>query len=153
MVTEQRWRESVVWSCERIAGRSDRPVSGCTPGEIAALEEGVRHTLPAAYRLFLGGVGKLPGDFLVGTQLGYDKLGFLQECWGLVMSEAGASPPASAFCFASNPSYVFLWFSTDVGDDPPVHLYEEGWVESKDTGLTFSRWLEQTVTEQWGVVR
>jgi hypothetical protein len=103
VVTEQRWRESVVWSCERIAGRSDRPVSGCTPG--------------------------------------------------LVMSKAGARSPESAFCFASNPNYVFLWFSTDVGDDPPVHLYEEGWAESKDTGLTFSRWLEQSVTEQWGVVR
>lgn len=147
-----RWKESVRWSCERIAARSDRPVSGCTQDEVLALEERLSVKLPAAYVLFLQEVGKSPGDFLLGTHLALDKLEFLQRDISVVMAESGASLRGDGFCFASNPSYVFLWFRTGE-DDPAVHLYEEGWKDSRLAVPSFSSWLENSVAEQWNVVR
>lgn len=153
MGTESPWAESVRWSCERIAGRSDRPVVGCTERDLWALQRVLGRPLPQAYVAFLTAVGRSPGDFLQGTHVGYDKLKFLQKNIPLVMSESGAKMPVDGFCFASNPSYAFLWFSLGDSEDPPVHSFEEGWRESKVVRSSFSGWLEGAVGEQWGVRR
>jgi hypothetical protein len=69
------------------------------------------------------------------------------------MSESGAKMPVDGFCFASNPSYSFLWFTLGESEDPPVHLFEEGWRESKVVRPSFSAYLEEVVVEEWGVRR
>lgn len=152
-MTNTAWSDAVRWSCDRIVGRSDRPVSGCTSAEIAALQKRLRARLPGAYAEFLSIAGKSTGDFLLGTHIAFDKLDFLQGNIVRVMAESGAKLPDGGFCFASNPSYVFLWFRTDQGDDPPVSLFEEGWTESKEALPAFSAWLEASVSDQWGVRR
>jgi hypothetical protein len=57
MVKESPWAESVRWSCERIVGRSDRTVVGCTERELRALQHALGRQLPQAYAAFLTAVG------------------------------------------------------------------------------------------------
>lgn len=153
MVKESPWAESVRWSCERITGRSDRPVVGCSERDLRALQRVLGRPLPQAYVAFLTAVGRSPGDFLQGMDFAYDKLKPLQEIVAVVMSESGAKMPVDGFCFLSNPSYAFLWFKLGESEDPPVHLYQEGWSDSKVVRPSFSAYLEEVVVEQWGVRR
>lgn len=145
------WRESVEWSLQRIEGRSDKPVKGCSERDVAALEARVGRCLPAAYVCFLRAAGAEPGDCLAGIHVAYSKLDVLQGSLAHEMARSDVQFPGDGFCFASNPSYAFLWFPTGLRDDPRAYLFVEEDKESEEVASTFSQWLESSVSEQWGV--
>lgn len=135
------WNASVKATCQRLRDeRLTLDAKGCTEGEIIALEANTGGPFPAAYRHFLGEVGRDWGRFMVGSDVALgDLLRINGEARELV-AEAGTTLPPSAFVFLMHQGHEFLCFFSGQGDDPPVHRFMEG-EGLKALGISFSEWL------------
>ena len=110
-------------------------IQACSEIEIAELEKQVGLKLPLAYIEFLRWAGKGLGDFEFGSRFFYDdNLAEIQEIALEIMAAdelvgKTASPdklPEDAFVFWMHEGYMFCFFRTSEGDDPPIHFFREG---------------------------
>jgi len=102
-------------------------IVGCTEAEISELEQRVGLTLPTAYRDFLLVMGHRTGTFMVGTDFFYNDLDGLRDALveSLARMRVDFQVPLDAFVFSSHQGYIFHFFRTSEGDDPPVYGYSE----------------------------
>ncbi len=107
----------------------------CTEEEITELEKQVGLKLPKAYREFLLWSGNGLGSFEIGSVFFYkDELVEIQEIAREIMDADDlvgkpASPdklPDDAYIFWMHEGYMFTFFRTSEGDNPPVHFFREG---------------------------
>jgi hypothetical protein len=119
-------------------------------GEIELLERRLDVTLPSAYRAFLSEFGKSAGDFLMGTDWTYDKLGGLTgAAMALVdASNVSVALPSTVFVFAMHQGYQFLYFDTALGNDPPVYFFSEDESAPRQVSKHFADWLNQCVEDE-----
>jgi hypothetical protein len=102
---------------------------GCTLEEIINLEKAINQKLPIAYKEFLVFCGYGLGDFEVGSDIFYETdLVELQKDARdlLVENNFPRELPDDAFVFWMHGGYMFSFFRTSEGDNPPVHYYNEG---------------------------
>jgi len=115
-------------------------IVGCTDEEISELERQVGLTLPTAYRDFLRTMGHRAGSFMVGTDFFYDDLRGLRdalvEC--LAQMRVDFQMPLDLFVFSSHQGYIFHFFRTTEGDDPPVYGFSEVDLTVRQKWPTFS---------------
>jgi hypothetical protein len=113
-----------------------RSVTGLMESELRELERGLGgRKLPLVYREFMSRMGRDAGPLLAGTDAFYPEIVEYQEdAWDLV-SEGSVEHLVSAGCiiFAIHQGYQIYYMSLDVGDDPPVFMYQEG-----DSGMSSS---------------
>ena len=102
-------------------------IVGCTDEEISELEQQVGLTLPTAYRDFLRTMGHRAGGFMVGTDFFYDDLRGLRDALveSLAQMRVDFHVPSDLFVFSSHQGYIFHFFRTTEGDDPPVYGFSE----------------------------
>ena len=100
---------------------------GCTPEEIATIEQQFNCRLPAEYRDFLTMAGKRSGKLFQGTDMHYaDILNLRPDAEELLAARRLVHLlPVQACVFGMHQGYVFTFFVPD-GDDPAVHQYLEG---------------------------
>src|SRR5579859_3278188 len=107
---------------------STRKVVPCTEEEVHALEQKCHCSLPEAYKEFLLTMGKGAGNFFVGSDIFYHDLDGLREVAIEILTEVGFPQklPKDAFVFFMHQGYLFNFFLTSDGDDPPIYRYLEG---------------------------
>ena len=122
----------------------------CTIDEIQQIENALKIRLPSAYREFLSLCGKGAGDFLVGTDWTYPSVLSLNQSASQLLHECGdhlkLSP--SDYVFAMHQGYQFLFFDSQVSDDPPVFVFVEGEDSSLLVFDSFSNWFLQCVEDE-----
>jgi len=148
-MTAESWRSTVEWSLVQIRTCSERPVRGCSPREIEALQTTCGVRLPAAYVRFLEVVGVDCGDFLRGSDLALEWLAGNQSgARALLEDDAGPPLPEDAFVFCSHQGYQFLFFIANGDPDPEVRDYLEH--ESyRVVAPSYSAWLAQAVRDEF----
>lgn len=123
---------------------------GCSESEISEIEQEVAVSLPAAYVLFLEEMGRSAGDFLRGDDLFYPEMigltGDAREC--MTEADCAAMLADSDFVFAGHHDYVYLYFNTEAGDDPPVYRYIEGEDKPEKVFESFSEWVKSSVEDE-----
>jgi ankyrin repeat protein len=101
-------------------------LKGCSEAEVARLEEHWAVRLPAAYRGFLGRLGRGAGKFMVSDhwRFRYDDL------FGIARSDDYSEYcelPDEYFVFAERAGCAWAFFIADgQSDDPPVYLFDDG---------------------------
>ena len=125
-------------------------ISGCSDDKIRDIEQTANGPLPAAYKEFLRQMGVSAGDFLRGDDLFYPDMIDLTEGVRELMAESGVADklPDSAFAFAGHHDYVYLYFDTAAGEDPPVYRYVEGDEEPEQVFDSFSAWFHASVDDE-----
>lgn len=102
---------------------------GCSEEEIQNLESRLKLNLPLAYKEFLRYAGKGLGDFEIGSTIFYDDIDLveLQEIAKefLIEDNAPFKLPDDAYVFWMHQGYMFCFFKTSEGDNPPVHFHIE----------------------------
>ncbi|QIB74798.1 SMI1/KNR4 family protein [Halogeometricum borinquense] len=131
---------------------ADAEIEGCSAEEISQIENESNVRLPAAYVAFLKEMGRSAGDFLRGDDLFYpDMIGLqdtVEEC--MFVSDSSAVLAESDFVFAGHHDYVYLYFDTEDGEDPPVYryIYMAGEDQPEQVFDTFSEWFESSVEDE-----
>jgi hypothetical protein len=125
-------------------------VCGCSDLEIQEIERLSEVKLPLTYRQFLEQMGKSTGDFLAGTDYHFpDLLQLRQQAERLLQeNKAQVSLSREDFVFAMHQGYQFLFFETNISDDPAVFLYEEDEQKFKKVCDHFSEWLVTSVEDE-----
>lgn len=129
-----------------------KSVFPCTAQEVNDLEATIGLKLPLAYKEFLLWAGHGAGRLMIGSQFYYDDLLAIQEI-AAEMLEEDKSPeilPKDAFVFWMHQGYMFSFFRTSEGDDPPVHHYCEGENEGNFViakQKSFTRFLEVEIQD------
>jgi hypothetical protein len=120
--------EPILAEMQVLSVPSTRKVLPCTEGEVHALEQKCHCSLPRAYKEFLLTMGKGAGNFFVGSDLFYPDLDGMQEVAVEILTEVGFPQklPEDAFVFFMHQGYLFNFFLTSDGDDPPIYRYLEG---------------------------
>ncbi|HLY29493.1 MAG TPA: SMI1/KNR4 family protein [Ktedonobacterales bacterium] len=120
----------------------------CSEEEVAALEQKLGVSLPAAYREFLLWMGHGAGQFLQGTDVFYEALPLNDAARELLQEDEVTEPlPSDAIVFYMAQGYQFQFMRASEGDDPPVYFYEEGMSEAPVPRLyaSFSAFLETEI--------
>ena len=121
---------------------------GCSEEEIQTIESETGNRLPGAYRHFLQATGHSAGDFMVGTDVFFNELPSLRSGADDLVAEGECPPlPPTAFVFAGNQGYSFLFFDVLGGEDPQVLRWEEGETTFTQVADHFSDWLLSFVQE------
>ncbi len=120
---ENGWDETLSFS-------HPNQIKGCTPQEIAELEQQLKLELPLAYKEFLLYAGKGLGSFENGSRIFYDDdvgLIELQQIAREFLAEDDFPQklPDDAYVFWMHQGYMFCFFRTSEGDNPPVHFHQE----------------------------
>lgn len=105
---------------------------GCSEQEIQKLEEAVGLSLPLAYKEFLDWAGNGLASFEVGSDFYYEQdLVDLQLAAREILEENNfpRKLPDDAYIFWMHNGYMFTFFCTSEGADPPVHFYRESFKE------------------------
>jgi len=125
-------------------------IRGCSDAKIQHIEQNEDVTLPEAYTAFLRQMGHSSGDFLRGDELFYPDMIGLTAGARELMDECGADTELTAddFAFAAHHGYVYLFFNTNAGDNPPVYRYVEDDDEPEQVFETFSAWLRSSVDDE-----
>jgi len=125
-------------------------LDGCAASRIDSLEKRYDVTLPEVYRRFLSELGESAGEFLPGDDLCCsDVIDLTDEVreW-LDGSDVAATITDSEFVFVGHHDYVYLYFDTADGPDPPVYRYVAGDDTSEQVFESFSAWVESTVEDE-----
>lgn len=119
-------------------------VRGCTDEEVAALEQRIGHTLPAAYREFLRWMGHSGGYFLERRDTFYSDLEDLQEyAPRLLKANHITTPlPNDTFVFFVLRGFFFFFFRLSEGDNPPVYFYCDSDDKDNVFRLYFARYSD-----------
>ncbi|MGL5827631.1 MAG: SMI1/KNR4 family protein [Nocardioides sp.] len=127
-----------------------KEIRGCTPTELAVLEQAAGLELPAAYRSFLLRMGHSAGDFLAGTDWSYPHLPRLRSSAVALMDECGGhfELAPTDFVFAAHQGYQFLYFSVTESADPGVYHFGEAGSPPRRVADRFTQWLTATVGEE-----
>ncbi|MCU0546647.1 MAG: SMI1/KNR4 family protein [Oscillatoriaceae cyanobacterium Prado104] len=143
-----------------LSHRFPRKLIPCTKEQIYSLERRSGLTLPIAYKEFLLWGGVWAGGLFIGSNCFYDSLPELRKAAEeLLESDEFPEPlPEDAFVFFMHQGYIFWFFKTSEGDDPPVYGYEEGGagvpyapVPFKKLSSNFSKFLEELLEGEAGV--
>lgn len=109
-------------------------VIGCSEEEIQEIEQGVTLTLPPSYKEFLRFAGKGLGMFGAGSDIFYDEVDLIELQQDardiLVENRFPQTLPDDAFVFWMHGGYMFCFFRTSEGGNPPVHFYRESFKEN-----------------------
>lgn len=133
------------------AGVADKgTIIGCSTEEIRTVQKELGVKLPRSYREFLRVMGKSAGTFLDDLRWKHADLPqirllaeiHLQETYGLC--EAQLKLKKTHFVFSLRQGDFFLYFETNVGNDPPVLNSESG----NTYFPSFSSWLLAVVEEE-----
>lgn len=132
-VRENKWDQamSFVYSSQ---------IRGCTEKEVAKLEDQIGLKLPKAYKEFMIWAGNGLGTFEIGSEFYYDQdLVDLQRMANDLLLENNFPQklPKDSFVFWGHQGYMFCFFLTSEGDDPPVHYYRESF--EKDFAWNYHR--------------
>lgn len=103
-------------------------IRGCTETEVEQLQTRLAVRFPKVYRDFLLQMGYSAGRLFIGSDVFYPRTGNLRT-WADEMlreSECHLTPPEDAVFFLAHQGYVFFFFRTSEGDDPPVYRILEG---------------------------
>lgn len=117
-------------------------VKPCTEEQVLSLEKLCGLLLPAAYKEFLLWGGIWAGGFLVGIDFDYDDDMYqLRESLEEVLKqeEFPYPLPEDAFVFNAHQGYIFWFFKTSDGEDPPVYGYKEGSEPEPFNPISFRR--------------
>jgi hypothetical protein len=100
---------------------------GLTESEITSLEESLGVRLPAAYREFLSEMGRSAGRLFLGSDAFYPTLRKLRGWANEMLRECSSQfeLPNDAVIILIHQAYVFLFFRTSDGDDPPIYRFAE----------------------------
>lgn len=111
----------------------------CTPEEVNSLQTYFNISFPKVYVDFLLLMGKEAGAYMRGTDAFYKELLPLMTYAKETLEEAQLAPlPQNAFVFWMHQGYIYAYFTTDGGDNPPVTvLYESGEVIKCDSLFEF----------------
>lgn len=114
-------------------------IQPCTAAEVRELEKAVGLQLPEVYKEFLLWAGRGLGSFMTGsrfyyeqtfnlTYTGHDGVYTLTEVCNEMLEENDSPDrlPEDAFVFWSHGGYMFSFFRTSEGENPPIHNYREG---------------------------
>jgi hypothetical protein len=123
---------------------------GCTEAELVSLERAYELRLPIAYRQFLGRLGNVAGQFLVGTDFLFSQLRELKQHAEALLRESGAAFQLTEtdFVFAMHQGYQFLFFRAEESPDPQVFHYEENDTEARCVAPSFTVWLDGCVADE-----
>ena len=98
---------------------------GCSDADIAELEEKVGLRLPGVVRAYLARMGRRPGRFVIGSDIGYGCLHLLTGEGREMMHDMGICLPPDAFVVLAHQGYDYLYVRTEEGDDPVVYRVHE----------------------------
>lgn len=101
----------------------------CHEKEVTELERQVGLKLPKAYKEFLLWSGHGLGSFEIGSDIFYetDLVSLQQDARDLLVeNNFPQNLPEDAYVFWMHGGYMFTFFRTSEGDNPPVHYYDEG---------------------------
>ena len=129
---------------------SEKPIMGCTTGEIEDLEKKLQIKFPSIYRDYLRILGQGSGDFLRGEEHSYPDLLDLQQGAKELLEEWNCAYrlPPTAFVFWMSQGTQFTFFDCAAGDDPPVFHYREGYAEPVRRDDHYSEMLERWLDQQ-----
>ena len=129
----------------------------CTEEEVIRLEQVTHLSLPLAYKEFLRTMGNNAGTLLAGSDWLYPRLLRLQEGAREMLVEDNSllQLPDDTFVFYMHQGYVFGFFRTSEGDDPPVYRYHEITDKEKFFRLypSFTEFLLDSIREHADAVR
>ncbi|OCR00093.1 hypothetical protein BCD64_02890 [Nostoc sp. MBR 210] len=132
----------------------------CTQEQVCCLEQRFGLTFPVAYQEFLLWGGICAGGLFEGSNCFYKSLPELRQGAEELLNrdEFPELLPEDAFVFLIHQGYIFWFFRTSEGDDPPVYGYEEGAapipytsVPFKKLSSSFSKFLAELLEEEVGV--
>lgn len=111
----------------RGGGIDDGSLKGCSPQEIASVEEHFGCALPSSYRDFLVLAGRGAGKLFRGTDIFYPRVLGLQKEAEDLFRELGRLDllPAEAKVFCMHQGYELSFFLPGL-EDPPVFQFVEG---------------------------
>lgn len=115
---------------------------GCTSGEIRSLEQEFGVDFPTAYESCLRHIGVDSGPLFRGTEFTVESLRSQREYATKRLEEKDSefTLAPNHFVFAGQQGHSFLFFDTEVGEDPPVHVITpDAPVEKR--AESFSEWL------------
>ena len=143
--TPQQWIKQIVES--GIA--SVESIQGCSPEEIAELENHFQVRLPDAYKAFLRAMGKSIGEgFLRDCTITYPYLIKFHRLAERLADAEGFEMPKLAFVFLLH-DYQFHYFNTAGGEpDPPTYRFLEGDEKPVQTFGSFTAWMSSVVGEE-----
>ncbi|MFP4007852.1 MAG: SMI1/KNR4 family protein [Spirulinaceae cyanobacterium] len=106
-------------------------IISCEESQIYSLEQRCNISLPKAYKEFLLWGGLSAGGFLRDSNFLYDSFSQFLEMREiaeelLIEDDFIDLLPEDAFVFDMHQGYIFLFFRTVDGDDPPVYGYKQG---------------------------
>lgn len=140
---------------------------GCAAAEITRLEEHFDVRLPAAYRDFLGRIGKGAGEFMLSDHWAFR----FDELFKIARNDDYYSEmcdlPESYFVFAEREGCAWVFLVADgQSDDPPVYIFDEGeerthkqigrsiWEFIESLVVDYELWDEQgLLSKNWGKTR
>lgn len=142
------WEATLDTACERLAAAGlSASASGCSDEELELVEQELGVKLPAAYATFLLRFGDSAGGFMHGSDLSRRDLPQINSTARDLVRDAGVTLPESAVVFLMHQGYQFVYFVGGEGDDPHVHLFDEG--ESvRALGWTFSEWVLRAADDE-----
>ena len=117
-------------------------LSPCRKEQMYSLEQQCRLSLPASYKEFLLWGGIWAGGFLEGSDGFYDnELYKLRKSAEELLKEEDFpySLPEDAFVFNMHQGYIFWFFKTSDGDDPPVYGYKQGGAPEPFASVPFQK--------------
>jgi len=142
--------ESVKYAVDRLTqtGLTDSDtLVGCSREAIGELQTKLNVQLPASYIDFLQSMGRMAGEFMVGTDYSIDRLVSFRDAAEKLFRAKGLSFAESEFVFASHQGYTFLYFNTACGEDPPVLMLTESESLPTQIAQSFSEWLRMAVED------
>ncbi len=124
-------------------------IVGCSDSDVDRLETSLGVSLPRVYREFLKTMGRSAGRLFVGTDVFYAKVGELKTWAEEMLQESSSSAclPEDSVVFLMHQGYVFCFFRTSEGDDPPVYRVLEGGAIPERPWESFTEFLMQSVQD------
>lgn len=119
-------------------------IAPCDEAQIYSIEQRCNIFLPKAYRDFLLWGGISAGGFLRDSNLFYDSSSQFLEMREiaeelLIEDDFIDLLPEDAFVFDIHQGYIFWFFRTVDGDDPPVYIYQQGDSPVFQTSIPFKQ--------------
>lgn len=105
-------------------------MQGCTPDDIALIEEKFSIELPDAFRALLGKIGRCRGNFMRGADFGFPEILGFREVAESLLEEVEMKLAPSDCVFEMEQGYQFFYFSITGEDDPEVYFYDDSNPES-----------------------
>lgn len=124
-------------------------IHGCSPQEVDQLEANLHVEFPLVYREFLLRMGRRAGSVFAGTDVFLGRLPELREYANEILNES-SSPfnlPVECHVFLVHQGYVFMYFPTSEGEDPPVYRFVPGDQWPKRTDVSFLEFLTTSVED------